>query len=1024
MGQVAWSVGECTHKSGWHCQLPGWITCYAPQYQVERGRWHFHLRGCATAVLFTCLLVVTSARATAQESVISGVVIAEQSLRPLSGAQVVVDGSGRGTLTDARGRFMIPGLTGNEVMLRVALIGYRSVTRPVRVGDTNIRIALAESAVELDEVVVTGTPGQTQRRAIGNDVAQVQAAQVVEIAPVADVQQLLGPRVSGVVVLPGSGNVGTGSVTRVRGVSSLSLSNEPLIYVDGVRMNNDPSAGPNIRQGRQVNRLNDINPENIASIEVIKGPAAATLYGTEAANGVIQIITKKGAAGRPSLDLVVKQGANWIMDLEGKIPTVYSRHPQTGELLSVNLYRQEKDAGRDPFQRGQIQSYSANLQGGTDQVRYYLSADFDNTEGVVWYNWQKRLSTRGNVNLLLSDKLDASANMGFISGNTRFAQAAAGWGVWDQFVWGSPSRLDTRTRGFLRAPPEVVAEIEANSDIDRFTGGLQLNYRPWNWMAQRLTVGMDNGNETNSILFPRHPEGTNYFFGGLSLGQKSVERRKSIYNTFDYSATATLEISPRVTTATSVGAQYYTKRFENVDALGQQFPAPVVRSVGGAAVSFANEDIIENKTFGLYIQEQLSFNNRVFLTAAVRGDDNSAFGENYNAVIYPKLSASWVVNEEPFWKLAAVNSLKLRGAWGMAGQQPDVFAAIRLYDPATGPGDGSVLTPQTIGNPDLAPERGEELELGFDMGLLNERVGMNFTYYNQRTRDAIVQKQVTPSLGFPGFQFVNLGEVRNRGMELTVDARLVEGQRFGWDLAMKLSSNDNEVVSLGGLPPIAIGGVQQHQEGYPVAAFFYKKIVQAELDADGRPVNILCDGGPENGGQAMPCADAPRVYWGTPTPKWEGAVSSTVTLLRNLRLYALVDFRGGHMLQNGDINAAHTTFRNSRAINEGEDPILLAYDRLGLTDATGFLDAGFAKLREVSGTYTLPPEWAGWLRASRASITVAGRNLATLWVAQRDIFGQPIPDPEVRTPSSNLSGYVQTVLPPFSQVVTTVRLSF
>jgi hypothetical protein len=164
-----------------------------------------------------------------------------------------------------------------------------------------------------------------------------------------------------------------------------------------------------------------------------------------------------------------------------------------------------------------------------------------------------------------------------------------------------------------------------------------------------------------------------------------------------------------------VGAQYYTKRFENVDALGQQFPAPVVRSVGGAAVSFANEDIIENKTFGLYIQEQLSFNNRVFLTAAVRGDDNSAFGENYNAVIYPKLSASWVVNEEPFWKLAAVNSLKLRGAWGMAGQQPDVFAAIRLYDPATGPGDGSVLTPQTIGNPDLAPERGEELELGFDM---------------------------------------------------------------------------------------------------------------------------------------------------------------------------------------------------------------------------------------------------------------------------------------------------------------------
>jgi TonB-linked SusC/RagA family outer membrane protein len=980
----------------------------------------FALRSLAGALALLLALPGVSA---AQETVVSGRVVAEQSLEPLTGAQVVVAGTGLGTLTDAQGRFRIQvdQPVGTELPLRVMMLGYRTATPTVRVGQTDVRVSLAQSAIELDEIVVTGTPGQAQKRSIGNVVSQVKAAEVVEKAPIQDVQQLLSNRVAGVVTLPGSGNVGTGSVTRVRGVSSLSLSNEPLIYVDGVRLNNDPSGGPNIRQGRQVNRLNDINPNDIESIEVIKGPAAATLYGTEASNGVIQIITKSGRQGKPVLDVTMKQGVNWMMNLDEKIPTVFSRDRATGELLSVNLYEQEVAAGRDPFQAGPIQEYGASLRGGTDQVRYYVSADYEDTEGIVHYNWQNKLTTRGNVDLLLSDELEVSANAGFVTGETRFAQAAAGWGVWDQFVWGSPARLNTRTRGFLRATPEVAGEIESFANIDRFMGGFQVNYRPTEWLAQRLTLGLDNGDETNSILFPRHPEGANYFFGGRSLGWRSVERRKSIYTTFDYSATGTFNLGSDFSSATSAGVQYYSKRFENVDALGQQFPAPSVKSVGGAAVTFAGEDIIENKTLGAYVQEQLSYDNRLFLTAAVRGDDNSAFGENYDFVMYPKLSASWVVDEEPFWRESFLSTLRLRGAWGRAGQQPDVFAAIRLYDPSTGPGDVSVLTPQAIGNPDLAPEVGEELELGFDAGLLDGRVGVNFTYYDQRTHDAIVRKQVSPSVGFPGFQFVNVGELHNWGTELEVTAFVLQREKLGWELSLNVGTNNNEVVDLGDLPAISFGGEQQHREGFPIGAIFYKRIVQAELGPDGRPINVLCADGE---GGSLPCSEAPRVFWGTPTPTWQGAVSSTLTLFENLRLYGMVDFRGGHMIQYGDINASHTTFRNSRAINVGEDPILLAYDRLGLTDATGFMDAGFAKLREISGTYTLPSQWSGKIGASAASITVAGRNLATLWVAQEDIFGHPIPDPEVRTPGSNLSSYVQTVLPPFSQFVTTVRLSF
>jgi TonB-linked SusC/RagA family outer membrane protein len=902
------------------------------------------------------------------------------------------------------------------------MIGYRARTMPVRVGDLAVRILLDELAVKLEEVIVTGTAGAAERRTLGNAVGQVDAALTVERAPVPTAQNLLSNRVAGVVVLPGSGNLGTGGVTRIRGASSLSLSNEPLIYIDGVRVNNDPAAGPNIRQGRQVSRMNDLNPEDIASIEVIKGPAAATLYGTEASSGVIQVLTKRGVSGRPSVDVTTHQGGNWLMDAEGKVPTVYSRSA-TGELQSVHLLRKEEQEGRPIFQTGRTQGYTANIRGGTDQVRYFLSADRKDDEGVVSYNTLRNFSTRGNLNLVPNDKIELAANLGFTTSRTRFAQAAAGWGIWDQLVWGSPARLTTPTRGFLRVTPEAAGEIESVAKVDRFTGGFQGSWRPLRWLSNRLNAGLDVTDETNSILFPRNPAGTAYFFGALSLGNKTVERRRVLYYSLDYSGSADFALSRSVKSTTSAGVQYYGKRFETVSVVGQQFPAPPVTTVGGAAITTGSEDLIENRTFGLFAQEQIGFKNRLFLTGALRGDDNSAFGANYDFVLYPKVSASWVVSDEPFWKTKFVPTLKLRAAYGKAGQQPDVFAAIRLYQPATGPNDGSVLTPQAVGNPDLKPEKGEELELGFDAGLWQDRVAVAVTYYRQKRTDAIVLQRVPPSTGFPGNRFVNVGEVQNRGIEVEVNGSLLQGRTVALELGAKLSTNSNEIVSLGGLPPVVFGA-QQHREGYPVAALFERRIIAAELDAAGNPINVLCDAGPGGNSAGVSCTTAPRVFYGTPAPKWEGAVNSTVTLWGRLQLYGLVDFRGGHLIEHGDISAMHTAFRNSKTTVTRSDPILVAHDRLGITSPTGFFKAGFAKLREVSATYTLPPGWLRAVGASRASISVAGRNLWYLWRAQRSIFGEPVPDPEIRTPGAELSSYVQTVLPPFTQFVTTVRLTF
>jgi outer membrane receptor protein involved in Fe transport len=416
----------------------------------------------------------------------------------------------------------------------------------------------------------------------------------------------------------------------------------------------------------------------------------------------------------------------------------------------------------------------------------------------------------------------------------------------------------------------------------------------------------------------------------------------------------------------------------------------------------------------------------------LRADDNSAFGANFDFIVYPKAAATWVVSEEPFWTLSFLNSLKLRAAWGRAGQQPDAFAAESTYVPVP----GGTVTPFNVGNPDLKPERGEELELGMDAGLWHDRIGISATYFDRRTRDAIVAHQVTPSRGFPGTQLVNLAAVRNNGVELAVDARLLDHPGLAWDLGFIFSTNDSRVESLGGLPPIVVtrtgAQLQEHREGYPLASFFYRVIVHAERAANGQVVNILCDGGPGN--QAMPCDSAPRLFNGQPTPRWQGSVRATLTIVRNLRLYGLVDFKGGHLVNSATLGASLQSGgagANARVLYDSSDVIHMAYERevqrgVPFLRGFGFMNGGFAKLREVSATYSLPNTWAARVGAAYGTITLAGRNLATLWVAQRTVFGRRVVDPEQHFGDAEpeFSSFVRAVLPQYAQGVLTVRLMF
>jgi TonB-linked SusC/RagA family outer membrane protein len=1004
------------------------------------------------------LLATAASGAAAQSGSVAGVVVAEGTLTPIAEAQVLISGTTTGTTTDAGGRFRLNNVTGTDVTVEVRRLGYRPTTVATRVGTMDLRIQLPEKRVELDAVVVTGTAGATEKRAVGNAVSTIKAAEVTELAPVTSIQGLLNGRAAGVVVLGASGNVGTGSRIRVRGTSSLSLTNQPLIYVDGVRVNREAATGPQNQSfsSSTISRMNDLNPDEIESVEIIKGPAAATLYGTEASNGVVQIITKKGASGKAQWNLTAKHGGNYLEDPEGRFPVNYQ--VVDGTIQSIDIVEREKDLGHPIWRTGDVNIFDLAVNGGSDLFRFYVSGGLENSDGVDPNNSVHRVNGRANVTLTPNRTTTANVSTGYASGRTRLpCEAGCGGRVWGTIL-ANPQNLvgaNARQRGFHSGTPEEYDLLENYwQGLDRFTGSLQLTHNPITWFSHRLNIGTDRTGEDNVSYTPRVDSLVgSAVWGSQPLGLKEQTNRQVNVNTIDYAATGSVDLTTKLRSQTSVGGQFYQTETSFLSASGSIFPAPGLSAISALTTRDApTQDFIEERSLGFFVQEQIGWNDRVFLTGGLRSDDHSAFGQNFDRVYYPKVSASWVLSEEPFWNLGVVNALKLRAAYGQSGQQPANYDALRTYQPTAGPGDVAAATPQNIGNPNLGPEKGEEIELGFDAGFLNDRLGIELTYYNKKTKDAILLREIPPSLGFSGSQPFNAGSIRNTGLELLARGRPWDRHPVAWDLSLNLATNNNEILSLG--PPscadptvpnvpqgclsyVTAATYQRHQVGGPVGAWYEQKIVSAEFAADGKTaINARCEDGK---GGTMLCAgadtrygtadDAPDLYIGNPNPKVEGSVTNTVTLWNRLRLYGMVDFKSGYKKLDGNARVRCAFFGGRCRENfypQEFDPTVIAQINSS-NNLVGWMldDAAFVKLREIAASYQLPDKWIGRRGVTRASVTIAGRNLHT-WTDYGKRGGL---DPEAfflsGTRGSGGQGqWEQTTVPQLAQWLLTLNLGF
>jgi TonB-dependent SusC/RagA subfamily outer membrane receptor len=986
----------------------------------------------------------------AQETAIAGRVVAAGTNEALRSAQILMVGTTQGTSTDDQGHFRLTGATGAAVVLDVRRIGYRSERVTARPGQTDLVIALTLNPAALEGVVVTGTPGAQEKREVANAVTTVDAASVVQIAPIPSVQSLLNGRSTGLVVMPTSGAVGTGSQVRIRGISSFSLGNNPLLYVDGVRVDNAAASGP-VNQAfgsSSISRLNDINPEDIESIEVLKGPSAATLYGTEASNGVINVITKRGSTGNAHWNVVVRQGENYLQDWKSRFPTNYGLNPNTGRIEAVSMDSLIAGNGGDIFHTGRQQESQLSVSGSANIFNYYASGNLLESQGAEPTNFERHYSGRLNLGITPSPKIHVSAEMGYVTGPTNLSPEAGYGGRVYTTLLATPVNYGTGPNdprgwhhGFYSGVPVQYDSVyKLWQDLDRFTANATIENTPTNWFHHRVTLGIDRTNEGNNYLYPRNDHlNTLSTFSGDALGYRELDQNAITYRTIDYSANATWNPTSSWRTVTSGGAQYYHDATNTEGAWGSVFPFPGLESVNATTQNKGqSQDFFDDATLGYYLQEELAWRDRLFLTAAVRWDNSSAFGANVNKVTYPKYGLSYVVSDEDFWKsnhlLSNVNSLRVRGAYGEAGKAPGTYDALRTFAPVSGPNDSPAVTPQAVGNPNLGPERGKEYELGFDAGVFNDRVTYELTYYHKRTTNAILFQQLAPSIGFSGTEPFNAGSLLNSGLENTVRLSAYRSERLNWDFAVNFSTNNNKVESLiNGQSFVTAGTNLRQAVGYPAFGWWNYRLLEAQVDQNGVGIKSTMQCADGKGGKTA-CYDstgkfiAPVVYLGRSVPPREGSAATTLTFFKNFTLYTSVDFQNGAKKLDGNARVRCQFFGGrckedfySTFANDGLDPVRVAE----VNSNQQFIDFyitqdNFAKWRELTLSYALPDRYARLINAGHASLSLSGRNLHT-WTNYQGF------EPEAMFLGGSRGGnasWEQTTLPQLTSWIFTVNLGF
>ncbi|MHB2034240.1 MAG: SusC/RagA family TonB-linked outer membrane protein, partial [Gemmatimonadaceae bacterium] len=991
----------------------------------QLGRWKLVAMNAAAL-----LLLAGSGGALYAQGTITGRVTAQGTNEPIGDARVTIIGTSAATATAQDGRYTIRNAPAGAREVRVLRVGFQEQKKSVTItaGQTaTLDFSLAASVVKLQDVVTTAT-GEQRKVELGNAISTLgDVSNRVETSSITDLADLMVAKSPGVVVLPGN-MTGSAPVVRIRGLNSLSLNNDPIYVVDGIRINSGVigvSTG-----GTNESFLNTLSPDEIEDVEIVKGPSAATLYGTDAANGVIVITTKKGRAGNTKWTWSAEQGR---VEDRNKYPTQYAlwgHNPASPATAIRCLMATNLPAGTcvvdsttslnilatpniSPIHTGNRSQYGVQMSGGSEAVRFFVSGSLENEIGPVqmppfsvarfqalgtpirdeWMHPEayQQENIRANLTASLSPTFDLTVNTGFAKTDQRLPQVDNNSFSYLYNAWSNPGfqhsglgynstgSLGEDKHGYAFFTPGDIFQRLVQTGIQRMTASTSASWRPYSWMENDGTVGIDFAARDNLNLC-RYNECPNS--GTTRLGSVFDAHNNARDFTAKLMSTATWQARAWATLKSTLGADYLNVEFDGSTASGQQLP-PGAQTVGATAVKSASNDLATaTKTLGLYVQEQAALRDRLFLTLAVRTDQNSAFGTNFQRVIYPKASVSWILSDESFFpKFRWLDQFRLRSAYGASGVQPGPTASLVTYTPSTvniNTVDTPGLRADALGNSNLKPEKSSEFEGGFDARVWGSRVNLELTYYSKQTRDALINLPIAPNASPSNTSKVaNIASVKNAGVEATVNAQLIDMRQLGWDVTISASHNSNKVVSLGtdpstGKPYPTIGtGTLRDSIGLPVNGWFNRTYTWSDANKDGYIT------------ASEVSVNSNFSYMAYSQPRDIVSLQNGFDLFnRVVRLNVLLDYKGGYSINNATTSfycqqtvSCFTESNQKSALWDQARLVALRYQNP--STGQGYLENGqFWRLREVSAVLNLPRGVSRFLgHAESANLVLAARNL-------------------------------------------------
>lgn len=947
------------------------------------------------SMLLGLLLVAGTQAAHAQQREITGTVVSTEAGQPLQGARVVVANTTRGTNTDPQGNFRLP-VPAGDVRLRVSRLGYVTRELAVPAGQNSLRVALSEDVLNLEGLVVTGQATSVARRNLANAVATV-SAQELQRTPAPTIDKALQGKIAGANISTNSGAPGGGVQVNLRGVTTINGNTEPLYVVDGVIVSNasiasganaitGASRGSNAsNQDAPVNRIADLNPNDIESVEVLKGASASAIYGSKASNGVIIIRTKSGRAGPPRVTISQRFGQYRQSNQLGSRSFTLSEAQATFPGIDVTPYFNADGTPRQEFDQEKLLAGREDLstqtdfsvRGGSETTQYYLSGSVQDDEGIIantgFEKEALRLSLKQQVGAWLNVGLNTSllhtrANRGLTNNdntNTSFYMALSA----------TPNFVDLRSRdGFFPNNPftfsnplQTAAMLVNDEDVYRGIAALDLRADLFKNSTQTLQAvavgGADFFQQRNKLFAPRDLEFEQEFqtFGTAIQGNSdnlNLNGNANLIHVFTPGGGA-------FSATTSAGVQYEERELNINRSVGRNLVAGQDNVSAAATVSVFG-DRLRQRDFGVYFQEELlALNDRLLLTGAVRADRSSNNGDPDQFFYYPKAAASY-----QFGKLGGhVDELKLRAAYGQSGNLPLYGYKFTPLDATNNIGGlpGLVLL-GTAGDPDIRPERQRELEGGLDVTLLGGNAQLELTAWRRVITDFLLQRTLAPSTGY-ALQRFNGGELHSRGFEAALRATPLRTRGFSWYSTTTFATNDATIENLP-VPSFRTGGF-----GTSLGAFQIEEgksptqIIGYHTEAGKREVRVLGDANPD-------------FRMGFVNEFTAGRFS----------LSSLLDWQKGGDIINltrllYDAYGVSQDFTLPSGVTEPRSVGVCNPNCSGLERISGFgaftqqyiEDGGYLKLREVSLTYDIPTGTFNRFMSGLkdAQISLSGRNLVT-----------------------------------------------